>query len=154
MLSEKAQAAAAKIKSLNDGDLNSLSESIRHEVEHATHVLGERAKEAEIKLREFAENPDFDKLGRDGMRFDRFFTTAPVCSASRSAFMTGMYQTTIGAQNHRSHRDDGYTLPAGVRNAPCQRPRSDARSMAATGQTSPRASASSLPSSTCARRSA
>src|SRR5260370_667584 len=29
--------------------------------------------------------------------------------------MTGMYQTTIGAHNHRSHRDDGYRLPAGVR---------------------------------------
>ena len=42
------------------------------------------------------------------------FTTAPVCSASRSAFMTGMYQTTIGAHNHRSHRDDGYGLPEGV----------------------------------------
>ena len=40
---------------------------------------------------------------------------APVCSASRSAFMTGMYQTTIGAHNHRSHRDDGYRLPDGVR---------------------------------------
>jgi arylsulfatase A-like enzyme len=43
------------------------------------------------------------------------FTTAPVCSPSRSAFMTGMYQTTIGAHNHRSHRDDGYALPEGVR---------------------------------------
>ena len=31
--------------------------------------------------------------------------------------MTGMYQTTIGAHNHRSHRDDGYRLPAGVRAA-------------------------------------
>jgi arylsulfatase A-like enzyme len=29
--------------------------------------------------------------------------------------MTGMYQTTIGAHNHRSHRDDGYELPAGVK---------------------------------------
>jgi arylsulfatase A-like enzyme len=29
--------------------------------------------------------------------------------------MTGMYQTTIGAHNHRSHRDDGYLLPDGVR---------------------------------------
>jgi len=29
--------------------------------------------------------------------------------------MTGMYATTIGAQNHRSHRDDGYALPPGVR---------------------------------------
>ena len=45
------------------------------------------------------------------MRYTRAYTTAPVCSASRSAFMTGMYQTTIGAHNHRSHRDDGYQLP-------------------------------------------
>ncbi|HEY2933633.1 MAG TPA: sulfatase, partial [Acidobacteriota bacterium] len=37
---------------------------------------------------------------------------------SRSAFMTGMYQTTIGAHNHRSHRDDGYMLPEGVRVLP------------------------------------
>ncbi|RPI95426.1 MAG: sulfatase, partial [Chloroflexi bacterium] len=59
--------------------------------------------------------PNLDKLAREGVRYTRCFTTAPVCSPSRSAFMTGMYQTTIGAHNHRSHRDDGYTLPAGVR---------------------------------------
>ncbi len=59
--------------------------------------------------------PNLDKLASQGVRYTRCFTTAPVCSASRSAFMTGMYQTTIGAHNHRSHRDDGYQLPAGVR---------------------------------------
>lgn len=59
--------------------------------------------------------PHLDQLARDGVRYTRFFTTAPVCSPSRSAFMTGMYQTTIGAHNHRSHRDDGYELPQGVR---------------------------------------
>lgn len=59
--------------------------------------------------------PTLDRLAREGMLFRRCFTTAPVCSPSRSAFMTGMYQTTIGAHNHRSHRDDGYTLPPGVR---------------------------------------
>ena len=59
--------------------------------------------------------PNLDGLAAGGVRYARFFTTAPVCSASRSAFMTGMYQTTIGAHNHRSHRDDGYRLPAGVR---------------------------------------
>lgn len=59
--------------------------------------------------------PNLDRLAREGVRYTRFFTTAPVCSASRSAFMTGMYQTTIGAHNHRSHRDDGYLLPPGVR---------------------------------------
>lgn len=60
-------------------------------------------------------SPVLDALAAKGMRFTRFYTTAPVCSASRSAFNTGMYQTTIGAHNHRSHRDDGFTLPAGVK---------------------------------------
>ena len=58
--------------------------------------------------------PTIDRLAHQGMRFTRAFTTAPVCSASRSAFITGMYQTRIGAHNHRSHRDDGFALPAGV----------------------------------------
>ncbi len=60
-------------------------------------------------------SPNLDRLASEGLRYTRFYTTAPVCSPSRSAFMTGMYQTTIGAHNHRSHRDDGYTLPNGVR---------------------------------------
>ncbi len=59
--------------------------------------------------------PNLDQLAAAGVRYTRFFTTAPVCSPSRSAFMTGMYQTTIGAHNHRSHRDDDYELPQGVR---------------------------------------
>lgn len=59
--------------------------------------------------------PNLDQLAADGVRYTRFFTTSPVCSPSRSAFMTGMYQTSIGAHNHRSHRDDGYPLPKGVR---------------------------------------
>ncbi len=59
--------------------------------------------------------PNLDNLAAGGVRYANFFTTAPVCSPSRSAFMTGMYQTTIGAHHHRSHRDDGYTLPEGVR---------------------------------------
>lgn len=62
--------------------------------------------------------PNLDRLAGEGVRYTKCFTTAPVCSASRSAFMTGMYQTTIGAHNHRSHRDDGYQLPAGVRVLP------------------------------------
>ena len=62
--------------------------------------------------------PNLDRLASEGVRYTRAFTTAPVCSPSRSAFITGMYQTTIGAHNHRSHRDDGYTLPEGVRVLP------------------------------------
>jgi arylsulfatase A-like enzyme len=57
--------------------------------------------------------PNLDQLARDGARYTRFFTTAPVCSPSRSAFMTGMYQTTIGAHQHRT--PDKKPLPEGVR---------------------------------------
>jgi arylsulfatase A-like enzyme len=59
-------------------------------------------------------SPNLDRLAANGMRFSRVFSTAPVCSTSRSALMTGMYQTAIGAHNHRSHRDDHYHLPRGV----------------------------------------
>jgi N-sulfoglucosamine sulfohydrolase len=60
------------------------------------------------------ETPAIDRLAEEGMRYSHAYTTAPVCSTSRSAFMTGMYQTSIGAHNHRSHRTDGYQLPEGV----------------------------------------
>lgn len=49
--------------------------------------------------------PNLDRLAAEGAMFTRAYTTAPVCSASRSAIFTGMYQTTIGAHNHRSKRD-------------------------------------------------
>lgn len=59
--------------------------------------------------------PAIDSLAAEGVRFTRAYTTTPVCSTSRSSFITGMYATTIGAHNHRSHRDDGHQLPDGVR---------------------------------------
>jgi uncharacterized sulfatase len=46
--------------------------------------------------------PAFDKLAAEGMRCTNAFATAPICSPSRSALMTGMYQTAIGAHPHRS----------------------------------------------------
>ena len=64
---------------------------------------------------ELVQTPNLDKLAGQGIRYTSAFVTSPVCSPSRSAMITGMYQTTIGAHNHRSHRDDGYTLPEPVR---------------------------------------
>jgi N-sulfoglucosamine sulfohydrolase len=61
------------------------------------------------------QTPNLDRLAGQGVRYTNAFTTAPVCSASRSAMITGMYQTSVGIHHHRSHRDDGYTLPAPVR---------------------------------------
>jgi len=57
------------------------------------------------------KTPQLDKLASEGALFRNAFVTGPVCSASRSGFMTGMYQTSVGVHNHRSHRQDGYTLP-------------------------------------------
>jgi arylsulfatase A-like enzyme len=59
--------------------------------------------------------PNIDRLASEGVRFTRVFATSPVCAPSRSAFMTGMYQTTTGTHHMRSHRDDGFRLPRGVR---------------------------------------
>ena len=50
------------------------------------------------------ETPNIDSLASEGIRFDRFYTPAGVCSATRSAIITGMMQTSIGAHHHRSCR--------------------------------------------------
>lgn len=61
------------------------------------------------------QTPNIDRLAREGTRFTKAFTTAPVCSPCRSAFITGMYQTTIGAHQHRSGRGvEKIHLPAGI----------------------------------------
>jgi len=48
--------------------------------------------------------PNIDRLASEGMRFSNAFVTATVCSPVRSAMITGMYQTTIGAHEHQSGR--------------------------------------------------
>jgi arylsulfatase A-like enzyme len=65
------------------------------------------------------QTPHVDRLAREGTRFSRAFVTAPVCSPCRSALITGMYQTSIGAQNHRSGRgSEKIHLPPGVEPVP------------------------------------
>lgn len=63
--------------------------------------------------------PHVDRLAREGVVFENAYATAPVCSASRSAMITGMYQTSIGAQHHRSSRGaEKIHLPTGIRTVP------------------------------------
>ncbi|QDT14106.1 sulfatase family protein [Alienimonas californiensis] len=62
------------------------------------------------------ETPHVDALAAEGVRYTRAFTTAPVCSPSRSALMTGVHQNWIGAEQHRTQ--DKRPLPHGVRQIP------------------------------------
>ncbi len=65
------------------------------------------------------QTPYVDRLAREGTRFANAFVTAPVCSPCRSALITGMYQTSIGAHHHRSGRGvQKIRLPEGVTPVP------------------------------------
>jgi arylsulfatase A-like enzyme len=65
------------------------------------------------------QTPNIDRLVSEGTMFTHAFLTAPVCSTSRSAMITGMYHTTIGANNHVSGRGaHRIVLPADVEPVP------------------------------------
>lgn len=59
--------------------------------------------------------PNLDRLAAEGVRYTRVFATNPACAPSRSAFFSGMYQTSTDTHPMRSHRSDGFRLPEGVR---------------------------------------
>ncbi len=63
---------------------------------------------------EGVSTPNLDRLAAEGTRYNRAYSTAAVCSASRSAVITGMYQNTIGAQSHRLTSSTKDLLPAGI----------------------------------------
>jgi arylsulfatase A-like enzyme len=62
--------------------------------------------------------PNLDRLAGESRLYRNAFSTASVCSTSRSAFMTGVFQTRFGASNHRSHRTAAHPRPAAVRLLP------------------------------------
>ncbi len=40
---------------------------------------------------EFAPTPNIDRLAKEGIRFTQFYDDAPICSASRCSYITGMF---------------------------------------------------------------
>jgi uncharacterized sulfatase len=49
-----------------------------------------------------AITPNLDRFAKEGTRFTRAFTHAPVCAPSRSGLITGVYPTTLGSHHMRS----------------------------------------------------
>src|SRR5438046_2562356 len=69
--------------------------------DHAAYVLGAYGNKQ-------VRTPNLDKLAASGMRFDRAYCNAPVCTASRQSFFTGRYPRTLGVTQLRT------ALPAGT----------------------------------------
>lgn len=55
--------------------------------------------------------PNLDRLAAEGRRYTRAYASAPVCSASRSAFILGCYQTTTGLHPHDAENPQPLMAP-------------------------------------------
>ncbi len=62
------------------------------------------------------QTPHVDQLASEGIRYRWAFTTAPVCSTSRSAMMTGFHQNYLRANQHRE--SNKRPLPHGIKPIP------------------------------------
>src|SRR5690606_17592859 len=49
-----------------------------------------------------ARTPSLDRLASEGVRYTNAFATSGVCSPSRAALITGLFQTSFGAHHMRS----------------------------------------------------
>lgn len=68
-----------------------------------------------------ARTPTIDRLARDGVVYDRAFSTAPVCAPSRFSIITGMYASSFApAHQMRSRENDVWdgTIPSWLRGFP------------------------------------
>ena len=59
-----------------------------------------------------AQTPNLDRLADKGIRYTRAYANAPVCAVARSTLLTGMFSTTIGTHQMRSHVQLPPSIPA------------------------------------------
>lgn len=50
-----------------------------------------------------ARTPTFDRLAREGILFERAYSTSAVCAPTRASIITGMYAPSLGTQHMRSN---------------------------------------------------
>jgi arylsulfatase A-like enzyme len=50
----------------------------------------------------YARTPHLDRLAEQGLRYRSVWSTAPVCAPARTAIITGLYPTSLGAEHMRS----------------------------------------------------
>ncbi|MEM0964931.1 MAG: sulfatase-like hydrolase/transferase [Verrucomicrobiota bacterium] len=64
------------------------------------------------------ETPNLDAMAANGLRFDRFYAGAPVCSPTRASVLTGRHSDRSGVPGHgHALRLQEKTLAAALRNA-------------------------------------
>lgn len=85
--------------------------SLRSAADDRPNILWIIVEDASCHIGPYGETaiktPNLDALAAQGVTYTAAYVTAPVCSASRSAMITGMYQSTLGVHNHRSQTDSG-----------------------------------------------
>src|ERR1041384_5703181 len=57
-----------------------------------------------------AKTPNIDRLAKEGALFKNFFVSIPLCSPSRSSFLTGQYAHTTGVINNSNHNELSHQL--------------------------------------------
>ena len=58
------------------------------------------------------QTPNLNWMANNGLKFNRFYGTNPICSPNRSALMIGVHQVKMNTHQHRSNRK--YILPNGI----------------------------------------
>lgn len=59
------------------------------------------------EARKLLETPHMDRIGKEGMRFDRCLVTNSICGPSRATVLTGKYSHKNGFYNNSNSRFDG-----------------------------------------------
>ncbi|GAB3921649.1 sulfatase [Larkinella terrae] len=59
----------------------------------------------------FNETPHLDRLAAGGMRFTQAYATAPVCTPTRIALMTGQHPARVGITDYLDARDEKFLSP-------------------------------------------